>query len=111
MKQNWNIYSWNRPTIQWSLECEAQGKTRAMGFDAVQTQLSQSSKVEKIRKLGIAFVVIFSVSMLCSCPAIAVPSLIPAHLGLTRLSFVVMGPWLCTVIYDVRNVNKSNIQK
>ena len=35
LKQNWKVYSWNRPTIQWSLECEAQGKTREMGFDAV----------------------------------------------------------------------------
>ena len=37
MKQSWAVGSWNRPTIQWSLECEASGKTREMGYEAVQT--------------------------------------------------------------------------
>ena len=82
-----------------------------MGFEAVQTQLQHSEKVDKLRKLGIAFVVIFCVSMLCAIPSAVVQAAIVYHLGLTRLSFIVMGPWLCNVIYDVMHVNKENLSK
>ena len=83
-----------------------------MGFEAVQTQLQHSPKVEKLRRLGIAFVVIFCVSMLCAVPSACIPKpTIVYHLVLTRLSFIVMGPWLCNVIYDVIHVNKENLSK
>ena len=80
-----------------------------MGFEAVQTKLSQSPKVDQIRKLGIAFVVIFCVSMCCACPVACVPQSAFVHLALTRISFLVVGPWLSVVMYDVSNVNKNNI--
>ena len=30
------IRSWNRPTLNWSLECEAEGFSREYGFEAAQ---------------------------------------------------------------------------
>ena len=67
--------------------------------------------MDKLRKLGIAFVVIFCVSMICAIPSACVQAAVVPHLGLTRLSFIVMGPWLCNVIYDVMQVNKENLSK
>ena len=35
-KKNAKIRSWNRPTLNWSLECEAEGFSREYGFEAAQ---------------------------------------------------------------------------
>ena len=82
-----------------------------MGFEAVQTELQHSDKVDKLRKLGIAFVVIFCASMFCSVTSVCAQQALVYHIGVTRLSFIVMGPWLCNVIYDVMHRNKENLSK
>ena len=56
----YTVESWNRPTIGWSLQCEQEGNTRDVGYVAAQTDLARYKYVESYRKVGIAFVVLFS---------------------------------------------------
>ena len=49
--------------------------------------------------------------MLCAIPAFMLPEFSLLHLAITRVSFCVMGPWLCVVIYDVMHKNKDNLSK
>ena len=36
------LSSWNRPTMNWSLECEQEGKTRQEGYQAATTDLKMA---------------------------------------------------------------------
>lgn len=60
-KQQDPIRSWNRPTLNWSLECESQGKTRQNDLETVQgsTIITQSWHVDQLRKLAIAMLSLF----------------------------------------------------
>ena len=65
------ISSWNRPTLNWSLTCEADGKSRSFAIETVQDSIASSDKIVQFRKLGISMCVFYSIFMTllcCGCP-------------------------------------------
>ena len=62
--ESYKVSGWNRPTLSWSLKCEAEGKTREMAYTAAKTDLGRYMGYDTFRKCGIAFCVIFSVAIL-----------------------------------------------
>ena len=108
-KKDWPVHSWNRPTIQWSLECEKEGKSRADGFEAFSLSLPTYDKIPGLRRVGIAMVVIFSV-LACPC-ALLDEGLAVLVIAFTRLNFIIMMPILFVRTYGVRNFLSENIAK
>ena len=59
------VKGWVRSTIPWSLQCESEGYSREIGYEAASTDLGFYQKNEGFRKIGIAICVIYSVAV-CS---------------------------------------------
>jgi len=57
---DWALTSWNRATINWSLACEASGKTRQNGLSAMQTaSLNSSIDNEFYKRMGLTLTIVF----------------------------------------------------
>ena len=44
-KKKDKVYSWNRPTINWSLLCEDDGKGRGFAYEIVNSSITSSEKL------------------------------------------------------------------
>ena len=104
--KNWWIWSWNRPTIGWSLSCEAEGKSRADGFAAIEAPSANNEMDSDLfNRMGKFIVIFFTIFIVAAILlhlvllrsfttqkkaywflwAVYIPS---------RITYVVWGPWL-----------------
>lgn len=69
-KLNYKVGSWSRPTLNWSLECEATVMTREEALESVQgAVLIKPSKVSTIRRTGKVMVCLWGIvfTIMCCC--------------------------------------------
>ena len=56
--------SWNRPTLSWSLQCEAEGKSRLIGYDAAHTDIGMYEKSRSFDKLGQWMIIMYVLAII-----------------------------------------------
>ena len=107
--KNWAISSWNRPTINWSLSCEADGIKRSEGLNALTTP-TITTEVENLKlfRLGVTivsimcfwFVLSLGIHMCCLGKYNAKETstwMVSVMYMPSRISFLVWGPWVAAV--------------
>ena len=105
----WTISSWNRPTINWSLSCEAEGYTRAVGLETLNTP-TVSTEVQnlKLYRLGVTICTIFCfwlvmclfIHMCCLGKYNAKQTsnwMLSVMYMPSRISFFIWGPWIAAI--------------
>ena len=112
MAQAWPVLSWSRPTLGWSLDCEAAGNTRAKAFEASENQITPLEKVDTFRVLGIVGIVFFAISCVVHIAALCKNG---GHwlmyvLGgpLPRIILLVTGAMTVTYAYECLEKNEAN---
>ena len=90
--RNWIIYSWNRPTIGWSLECEAEGKTRQDAMEALSTPTVSSTMDTKLfKRFGITLLLVYLIGFVIA---------LLFHFGLyRRFNGVKTAYWMIVFVY------------
>ena len=113
--QSYKVGGWNRPTLSWSLQCEAEGKTREMAYKAAKTDLRHYTDTDKFRKCGIAFVTIFSfffvTSGLVVFKVLKVPAKFYGHRIFPHLAYFILAPIVGVSVRDQFNIVSDNLDK
>ena len=119
------IRSWNRPTLNWSLECESQGLTRESALKTVtgSTILTQSPKLQDLRMTSISMIILFGLvcfCMSCGCFCAIVkrariddvePLGFLICYGLQRVCYLLMMPFSFIAIFQSIDQVSSNQDK
>mmetsp|Transcript_44272 Transcript_44272/g.58749 ORF Transcript_44272/g.58749 Transcript_44272/m.58749 type:complete len:186 (+) Transcript_44272:40-597(+) len=100
--------SWIRPTLSWSLACEAEGLTRKMGFEAASTDIGRYSNTDVFRKLGIAVIAIHGVATVCHFPAFTNVKVWFCLHVLADLAYIIMAPMVYINLKKEVQNNREN---
>ena len=108
------LRSWNRPTLNWSLECEGQGMTREYALQAVNTTnttlVPPNQEFFSVWFCGICMIIIYSLALICMCGGLPDGE----HFGgyaFQRFSSCIFMPLTMVRIYQARDQVKSNLDR
>ena len=115
------MYSWTRPTVPWSLECEALGKTREKGFKVFQVDLIVNEGAGTVSTTG--YVIDVIVGMIFAGCSIAIffccftkqlqstPLVACIQFIVTKIVLFIALPTLFAAVYPMRVRVKENIEQ
>ena len=110
--ESYKVSGWNRPTLFWSLKCEAEGKTREQAYEASKTDIGRYTGYMTLRRCGIAFLCIYCLALCAHCCTLMKnPALFFIERMLGDLIFVIITPFVAVAIYGELNSNEENTQK
>ena len=111
--QDYHYQAWNRATIGWSLECEAQGKTREEGLFAASQDLDPLDKDQQFKSLGISLLCITCFAFVAQLSFLWKKAAKPTAplLICVRLSNVVMFPMIGNDVFKSADRTNENIAK
>ena len=120
------ISVWQRPSINWSLECEANNQTRSMGIQAIDTPAVTSTiPNDYFFRMGLALVIgissLFVISLLAhliwlkkNTPAETFKWMFYVMFIPSRVTFCVWGPWIAGAAGQHRDdlkTSRTNVEK
>mmetsp|Transcript_105 Transcript_105/g.218 ORF Transcript_105/g.218 Transcript_105/m.218 type:complete len:201 (+) Transcript_105:694-1296(+) len=107
----YKVSSWNRATLSWSLQCEAEGQGREVGYNAAATDIGRYTGYETFRNVGIAICVIYSVVFCIHVVSCFVKPLFLLQRCCADLAFFIMAPIVGVAMRDEIETNSANLQK
>ena len=118
------IRSWNRPTLNWSLECESQGLTREGALETVNgsTFLTNSPKLQDLLQTALSMIILSGLACLCMVLGCVCnlcqggfqdenPLKFMVCYGLSRLCYLIMMPFGFITIFQSIDQISSNQDK
>ena len=111
--QGYKVSGWNRATISWSLECEAEGITRQQAFEASTTDIGRYSGLVTLSRCGIVFVVLYAITFCSFCCTLKRNNLdrFAAQRIVADLIFVISAPFIGAALRGEISSNEENVQK
>ena len=109
------VSSWNRPTLNYKLECDVDGPTRAEALETVTGSLLKSEDIDKIQKWGtwlmfcyLALIIIF---LIANDKGVEPGAALIFFYVLMRLMYVIQAPAVGYAIFQSLNTSDENIGK